>query len=442
MTVNGSPATSASADVHFDATLCQYKIVVDVYVVGTLCVVGIAGNALSIAVLGRDQTNRRTTGFMLQMLAVADAVYLVGCLFIQTLNCAVKWTDWLPEAVRRGWPYVEVYSWPTTSVAQTATVWLVVVLTADRYIAICRPLHAAQYSTLSRLRRAVAVVWLLAVAYNLPGFFEQRVVEVKTAVIRRSVVVNGSSVVSTNLTKAMANMLMTWVNRSTRSETVLRVRNTAMRSSLVYFLSYKTCLYLVFRFLLPFAALAFFNQRLVRAMRESDRLRRRSATRSGGTERQHTWTLVVVVVVFVVCELPTVAVRVWVVLAEYAGDYIRFSITVLRYANMASNLMLTVNSSVNVVIYCFMGRQFRAILLRVVGCGMRRNPTDAERPAVPLQPTPILQPSGDPRPQTSHRSADDNAVCRVNVAVDVHETRRHSTSNDVDSHTSQTLHDK
>ena len=41
------------------------------------------------------------------------------------------------------------------------TVWLVVVVTADRYVAICRPLHAAQYSTVSRVRRAVATVWIV-----------------------------------------------------------------------------------------------------------------------------------------------------------------------------------------------------------------------------------------------------------------------------------------
>jgi len=299
-----------------------------------------------------------------------------------------------------------------------------VVLTADRYITICRPLHAAQYSTMSRLRRAVAVVWLLAIAYNLPTFFE-RVVEVETGFVGLldSIVLNGSAVVSTNSTNATANFFLNLTPNGTRSETVfetrrvLRVRKTAMNASRVYFLSYKMCLHFVFRFLLPFAALAFFNQRLVRAMRESDRLRRRSATRSG-TQRQHTWTLVVVVLVFIVCELPDVALRMCALLLGYAGDYIPFSVTVLRYANVACNLMLTVNSSVNVLIYCFMGRQFRAILLRMVGCGMRRNPTDAERPAVPLQPTPILQPSGDPRPQTSHRSADDNAACRINVAVD------------------------
>ena len=58
----------------------------------------------------------------------------------------------------------------------TPAVWHVVVLTADRYIAICRPLHAAQYSTVSRVRSAVTAVWIVAGVYNLPRFFERVVV--------------------------------------------------------------------------------------------------------------------------------------------------------------------------------------------------------------------------------------------------------------------------
>ena len=367
MTSNSSSATTTTLavmrDVHSDAALRQYKIVVDVYVVGTLCALGIAGNVLSIVVLGRDRTIRRTTGFMLQMLAVADAVYLVWCLVYQTLNCAVSWTDWLPAAVQGRWPYVEVYVWPIASVAQTATVWLVVVLTADRYIAICRPLHAAQYSTVSRVRSAVAAVWIAAAVYNLPRFFERVVV----------VVVD----VSANSTSPSVTSSPDLVPPPTTSPRMIvdggraAVRRTAMRDDALYVLVYKASLFFVVRFLVPFAALAFFNQRLIGAMRASDQIRQRSARYSaaGVKERQHTRTLVVVVVVFVVCELPDLTLRVWIALHHHSPDYVAFPRDRLLYVNVASNLLLTVNSCINFVIYCFMGRRFRLILLRMIGCG-------------------------------------------------------------------------
>jgi len=348
-----------------DATLQQYKIAVEVYVVGTLCALGIAGNTLSIVVLGRDRTIRRTTGFMLQMLAVADAVYLVACIFYQSLNCIVKWTDWLPAAVHRHWPYVEVYAWPMASVAQTATVWLVVVVTADRYVAICRPLHASHYSTVSRVRRAVAAVWVFAAAYNLPRFFE-RVVHVDDV----SCNLTSSSTVTTSPDIELVTTPSSEIGLFADEGRVL-VQKTAMRQNAVYVVIYKTCLFFVVRFLLPFTALAFFNQRLIRAMRASDRIRRHNTRYSGaagGKERQHTLTLVVVVVVFVICELPDLTLRAWIALHGYAPEHVAFPRHRLLYVNVASNLLLTVNSCINFVIYCFMGRRFRLILLRMIGC--------------------------------------------------------------------------
>jgi len=71
----------------------QYEIVVNIYVVGALCAFGIAGNVLSIVVLGRDQTIHRTTGFLMCMLAVTDTMHLVSCLFYQILDSVERWTD-------------------------------------------------------------------------------------------------------------------------------------------------------------------------------------------------------------------------------------------------------------------------------------------------------------------------------------------------------------
>jgi len=366
-----SPAAAAVRDVDFDVTLRQYKVAIEVFVVGTLCALGLAGNLLSIVVLGRDHSIRRTTGFMLQMLAVADAVYLVACLSYQTLNCVVKFTDWLPADVGRRWPYVEAYAWPLASVAQTATVWLVVVVTADRYIAICHPLHAAHYSTMTRVRRAVATVWIFAASYNLPRFFE-RVVDVSVAANSTTPDVTSSELVAVT---------------SSRPETVVSVQRTALREHPVYVLVYKTCFFFVVRFLIPFAALAFFNQRLIRAMRASDHIRLRSTRHVGGVckERQHTRTLVVVVVVFVVCELPDLTLRAWISLYRYAPTIVSFPRRQLLYVNIASNLLLTVNSCINFVIYCFMGRRFRAILLRMVDCGGDESPRHRQesRPFAP-----------------------------------------------------------
>lgn len=78
----GSMRNTTTVDDNNDLYV-QFKVVVDVYIVVILCVFGISGNILSIAILGRDRYVRRTTGFLLQMVAVADALYLTTCLFFQ-----------------------------------------------------------------------------------------------------------------------------------------------------------------------------------------------------------------------------------------------------------------------------------------------------------------------------------------------------------------------
>ena len=78
----GSMRNTTTVDDNNDLYV-QFKVVVDVYIVVILCVFGISGNILSIAILGRDSYVRRTTGFLLQMVALADALYLTTCLFFQ-----------------------------------------------------------------------------------------------------------------------------------------------------------------------------------------------------------------------------------------------------------------------------------------------------------------------------------------------------------------------
>lgn len=319
----------------------SFKIAVDVYTVSLLSVFGISGNVISILVLGRDNSVKRTTGFLLQMLALADVLYLITCLFFQTIQTIADGTDWSP-GLKYYYPWIVPFIWPLASIAQTSAVWLVVIVTADRYVAICKPLHAPQYSTTSRARKAVVLVWIVSVLYNLPRFFER----------------------TTRLhTDPDANC------------TYPKVEKTPLWKDAVYFLVYKTCLFFVVRFLIPLSALAFFNTRLIQAIRESQKIRQKTA--DGYRKERYTLTLVVVVIVFALCETPDFLLRVWFSLREYRL-WIQSDITVLRYMNAVTNLLLTINSCVNFLIYCFLGQKFRRILRQML-CGRSRGATSRLR---------------------------------------------------------------
>lgn len=118
-----------------------------------------------------------------------------------------------------------------------------VVVTADRYVAVCRPLKS-HLRTLSRAKSAVICVVVTSLVYNVPSFFERHVVELLCSGSRIAV-----------------------------------VRQTALRSHYVYFVVYKTALYFLFRTAGPLAALTALNVRLVVALRELRQRRRRLKVR-------------------------------------------------------------------------------------------------------------------------------------------------------------------
>ena len=329
--MNASDEKASMAPILNGTALATFRITMEVYIVLSLCVFGISSNMVSIVVLGRDRVVRRTTGFLLQVLAFTDIVYLITCLFYQTLNTINRDTNWLPS-LKLHWPYMEPYVWPCASIAQTCTVWLVVVVTADRYVAICKPLHAPQYSTMTRMRRVVIVVWCTSIIYNLPRFFE-RTIHMKV--------------------NPVDNTTMPYVHK------------TSLRNNTWYKVIYKTVLFFILRFFVPLSSLAFFNTRLIQAIKDSYRRRREMPGEYHNHRKErYSLTLVVVVVVFIICETPDFFLRAWISLETFAQ--VPFPRRELTYVNIISNMFLTINSCSNFVIYCFIGTRFRKILVHIL----------------------------------------------------------------------------
>jgi len=111
--------------------------------------------------------------------------------------------------------------------------------------------------------------------------------------------------------------------------------------------------------------LVFLNVQLIRALRVMQRLHKEIKTHLMHRENITTM-LVVVVTVFVACELPDLAIRIAFTVYEFGwGD---LDVLTLRYANSVSNTLLTLNSSSNFIIYCLVGKKFRRILTEMVPC--------------------------------------------------------------------------
>lgn len=198
----------------------------------------------------------------------------------------------------------------------------------------------------------MALVLLVAILYNIPRFLERAVI---------------------------------WQIRCTDGLLRPVTKFTSFRQNRIYFLVYKTLCYFVFRAVGPLAALVILNSRLIRALSKVRRRRinmlgkstaaaaatalkspKNSKAKAGSATKQHdnlTLMLVTVVTVFIVCQVPAVSIRVAFTASEFSPSSVRLDLTALRYANVLCNALLTLNSAVNFVVYCLVGKKFRRILV-------------------------------------------------------------------------------
>lgn len=117
-------------------------------------------------------------------MAVLDILYLVAALMSQPYRTLSELT-YLQAAASKNqvstvlvdlvMPYVELVARIIRSASQTAIVWVVVLVTLDRYVAVCRPLLAVEVRTVRHAQRAVVGVVIAAIVYNIPLIFEKKV---------------------------------------------------------------------------------------------------------------------------------------------------------------------------------------------------------------------------------------------------------------------------
>lgn len=310
-----------------------FQSVMNVYVVGALCCFGFVGNFASLLVLRHDKRDaNNATTWLLQALAVADSFYLVFCLCIYLLKTIqVDRSSYIP-----GYLSTEPYLMGFLSVAHMLTVWTVMLVTADRFSAVCLPMNA-QLRSLLRARVAFAAVVVLSLTYNLPVFLELESVPGSAA--------------------------------DCQGDGVSQTRTTKMRRSAVYFVLYKTVCYAIFRSVGPLIIIITLNIRLTLTLR---RLNRRRLNQRRHTDRDNLTAMIVAVVsVFVVCQCPDVFLRIFLSTERFYPSasnarLLRFS----RLLHVSSNALLTLNSSVNFLVYCMIGKKFRRIFLEMF---LRRN---------------------------------------------------------------------
>ena len=293
-------------------------------------------NVLAFIVLSRP-TNC-VMFHLLRSLAFADFFFLVGIFTSQILINLYSVVGIL-ESVYLYNGYLIKYISPIVLIFQTTSIWLTVIISIERYLAVCQPLLAHRICTVHKVNACVLLVFLIATSVNIPRFFERKVVK--------------------------DNDNVTYVSKD-----VVNITNNS-----IYRYIYCSAVYFLFLFLVPMTVMSLFTAKLIMKIRRANmdweiftrRPRRSSMTHKNlialrKNESTITRISLLIIIIFIMCGTPDLVVKTLVTIWNFRHNVWLVSLTAV------SNMLLVLNSACNFVIYCLVGRKFRSALTQSVKC--------------------------------------------------------------------------
>uniref|UniRef100_A0A336L365 CSON002596 protein n=1 Tax=Culicoides sonorensis TaxID=179676 RepID=A0A336L365_CULSO len=281
---------------------------------------GILGNILSMVILSRPQM-KSSISAVLFGLAACDTLLIVTSLLLFSLATIYPYTRYLFNYYYIWYPKLTPFIFPIAMAAQTASAYLTITVSFERFLVVYFPLQSRRWLNYERARIYVILILLFSFIFNIPRFFEAMVLE----------------------------------DNHKEYGTIYCIRGTALRNNLVYIKFYVHWMYLIFNFFLPFTTLAFFNIMIYRQIRKANKERLR-ISRSEKREISLAMMLICVVIVFLLCNI----------LALLLNILEAFFHMTLDNVNHVSNLLVTINSSVNFIIYVIFGEKFKRIFFAMV----------------------------------------------------------------------------
>ena len=310
------------------------------HVLAALCVVGTVCNLVALVILQQvKDSDKNSTNWLLRALALVDALYLlVRFLASQFEFFTCRDVQWLPLAVSRLFAVVAPYVVSGASLMHMVSVWTLVVITVDRYFAVCLP-SKAHLRTVRRAKVGVACVVLLSVICCAPLFVEWK----------------SDSVLPSQdceVTKSVS------------------IAHPVQVKQFWWFVAYQISCDCLVRTLIPLVVLLVLSGRmLVRIRRMTRQLRRNRKFRfvqnklnNVNWRRNLTGSLIAVVAQFIGCQLPQLILRVSILVLQLSTDH-HLDEEVLQQASHVASVLLVVNATANFFVYCATGHSFRRVLL-------------------------------------------------------------------------------
>ncbi|KAK2140274.1 hypothetical protein LSH36_1411g00000 [Paralvinella palmiformis] len=331
---NGSGNESLTRMPIVSSNMPTIRFISEVVLSLPLAIFGILGNMLAFIVLCR-QKKRLTTNVLLQTLAVADTLVLISSILLRSM----RFVHW--RAYDDVFHYVFLALYPCVYFFRLADIWITVLMTVDRYIAVCHPLKAQSLCTLRRTYITIAIILVATFTFSLPRLFEFKLTDRNFAT---------TGYISTPLVRS-------------RSYTII----------------YRITMFFVGMYLIPTTLLTGFNVRLLhtlrRAYRQRDEMLSNGSSHCKGDDSRRptpsgvgiTLIVVTLVIVCVICNVMTMVTHIiWTL--EFCFVKLGHLEKQRRLLANFSNILVTFNSAINFLIYCVFSRKFRSGVRETFRC--------------------------------------------------------------------------
>ena len=281
-----------------------------------------AGNVVTMVVLSRDK-ERRHTLFLLKCLATADAFYLIMAFLCYPLQHMMQ--------SRETHLHMLLYMNPLLKIAQFICIYMIVLVTVDRYLYVKMP-HRAE-TIINHKNRHLWVVGICSIAllFNMPLFFD--------------------------------SCVMTFLDVCTdTSFYVIKVYRDTFNNP-IYINLYEYGAYMIVLYVGPLLVLLYMNTALVFYIKRSltRQLNQYRAAYTDHSDNNATQVLIIIVVVFIVCETPELIVKVLAMAGRHFSS-VSISLGMFKVFTSINELLMVVNSSVNFIVYFAFGKRFRMVM--------------------------------------------------------------------------------
>ncbi|KAK2140182.1 hypothetical protein LSH36_1450g00003 [Paralvinella palmiformis] len=220
-------------------------------------------------------------------------------------------------------PFLLAYLWPVGSTVHMMATWSIVSITFTRFVSVCWSARATHLNSRRNVMIRLCSMHVFCLIFNVPRFFE------------RYVFTDGNG--------------------------RPRVARSTVASTLLFNYGYQVFLYYLVIYIIPLTLVIYFTVRLYSSLRQWNK-KREDMTAKARDNHDLTFSLVIVVVVFVICQLANPIRRLLVAIypnTEYICGSIYF------YYKSWVSILVNFNSASNFFIFCLCGVGFRRRLVQM-----------------------------------------------------------------------------